>query len=138
FVAERGNVHLALQLLLDPGAVGRKIRFGEVELVLEHVVVELLNDAVVGLPALGKGGVGARSEIADREIEEPALAVDLGLELVPLIGGGAIGRSGIVRGRASEALIGGDAAAAVDGASAVGHLHIGRVLLFQIGVGVVI
>src|SRR5581483_3396157 len=52
FLAERGDVHLALEFLLDPVAIGREIGRRELGLLRFQKLPELVDHVVARLPAL--------------------------------------------------------------------------------------
>src|SRR5712691_11140905 len=100
-VTERGDVHLPLQLFLDPLMVFGEVAFVELDSALEQKLVKVVHDVLIRLPALGELGVGLTAEILGGEVEQRILAEDLNLKLVEL--------------RRRVLLVGRNAAAAVNG-----------------------
>ena len=98
--------------------------------------------AGIRLPSFGNGIVGAGTEERGGKVKHGLLANQLDLKLVQLgrliaIRVGRLRVGGNIE-SAAKPLVGSDAAAAVNGASAVGHLYVGAVPLIQIRVRVVI
>jgi hypothetical protein len=119
---EGGDVHFALEQALDPVGILGEFGFREIVVLFQQIVVEFVQGGGVGRPALGQLGV-VLAEVVAREVEERRLHVKLGLELVDL-GRGVL-------------FIGGDAAAAIDGAAAIGHLDVLHVLGFVLVIVVI-
>ena len=82
-VAERGDVHLVLQLVLDPLVILGELGFGELHVVLQQELVEFVDQLSSGSQPLGSL-VSSRAEVLRGEVEERVLAQQLDLELVQL------------------------------------------------------
>ena len=81
--AERGDIHLALQIALDPVVVLREFGFGEFECLASAGKSWNSFICLVRRPALGQLRV-VLAEVVLGEIEERELADQFGLELVQL------------------------------------------------------
>src|ERR1019366_4868442 len=87
--------------------------FREIVVLFQQIVVEFVHGGGVGGPALGQLGF-VLAEVVAREVEERRLYVKLGLQTIDF-GLGVF-------------FVGGDPAAAIDSAAAIGHLHVLHVL----------
>ena len=106
-LAELRGEELALDALLDPVVDAGDVGVGVVDLVVLEEVLELLHDRIVDLEVLGDGVVG---EVVLAEVEEGVVDEEIVLEVIGL--------------QVVDLLVGGDAAAAVDGAAGVGELDL--------------
>ena len=71
--AEGGDVELMFQLFLHPLVIRRKVRFCELDPVLEQELMILVDQVLIWLPALGKNGILAGAEVLSGEVEHGEL-----------------------------------------------------------------
>ena len=114
-LSELRGEELALDALLDPVVDAGDVGVGVVDLVGLEEVLELLHDRIVDLKVFGDGVGG---EVVLAEVEEGVVDEEIVLEVIGL--------------QVVDLLVGGDAAAAVDGAAGVGEFDLEVALVLRL------